>query len=96
MSITGNLVLRDADDNPVQSTSIAGTLTPSGAVASTTIYTFSRAVTVNHTVGGVDKTHYWGLEAVRVQNNNLNEWWLISEDPWKSGGNATDIIKVEI
>ena len=96
MSITGNLVLRDADDVVVQSTSIAGTLTPSGAVASTTIYTFSRAVTVNHTVGGADKTHYWGLEAVRVQNNNLNEWWLISEDPWKSGGNATDIIKVEI
>ena len=94
-----NLLLVNAAGGNLYDENVGGTIFPQEGAGSgtTTTFTFTKTISLNHEVGGSDINVYWHAKDVSVTNNNLQEDFALSLEPFRPAPTVdTNITKVEV
>ena len=96
IGVSVELVLTDGSTE-IYNQSVGGTIYPQEGTGTTTTFTFTRTVSLNHEIGGSNYSAYWHAKDVSATNNNLQEDYAFSLDPFRPASTVdANITKVEV
>ena len=93
-----DIVLTDGSTE-IYNQAIGGTIYPTEGAGNgtTTTFTFTRGVSLTHEIGGSNYNAYWHAKDVSATNNNLQEDYALSLEPFRPAPTVdTNITKVEV
>ena len=91
--IQGTLQLRDGGNNAVgDPLTINQIVIPNNSGTAT----MTKNLVVNHSTGGSNLDYYWGVTGLTATNEDLEESWAITLDPFRPASQATTISRVRL